>query len=103
MTEIESPRFAEQSMQEIASVRDDAPLQVRVGFDPVDNLPLATTVSGLCAVAGKHAIATATEIAEQGRGAAACRRLLARDIVICRSELRYFQALRSTIVSDRSG
>jgi len=71
----------------------------RVAFDAVDQLPLTTTMPELVAVAGKTNSDVATAIYREGvhRGPA-MRRLLARDIVLSKTQLRFLQGLRNVLV-----
>ena len=74
------------------------PPEPRVAFDALDQLPLTTTMPELVAIAGKSNMDVATAIYHEGVRGPATRRLLARDIVISKSQLRFLQGLRNILV-----
>ena len=79
------------------------PTEERVGFDAIDRLPLAAgPLPEIYAVAGRNATVAATAIYREGARGPAIRRLLARDIVLSRSQLRVAQGLKGVVLKKVS-
>jgi len=75
----------------------------RVGFDAIDRLPLAVgPLPDVLAVAGRNASEAASSIFQEGARGAAIRRLLARDIILSRSQLRVAQGLKGVLLKKVS-
>lgn len=70
----------------------------RVGYDRLDSAPIATMPAELRAATEPTLIAATTEIAKQGARGDACRRVLARTVVLARVELRYRQSLLNVVL-----
>ena len=83
------------SLQEHATPESPEP---RIAFDAVDQLPLTTAMPELLAVAGKTNSEVATAIFREGVRGPAMRRLLVRDIVLSKTQLRFLQGLRNILV-----
>ena len=84
------------SLQERATPEPPEP---RVAFDAVDQIPVLTAMPAeLLAVAGKTNCEVASAIYREGVRGPAMRRLLARDIVLSKTQLRFLQGLRNILV-----
>lgn len=70
----------------------------RVGYDDVDSMPMAVLPREVQAAAAPTLISATTEIARQGARGEACRRLMARTVVLARVELRYRQSLLNVVL-----
>lgn len=78
--------------------RELEPQLPQVGFDPADELPLRLLPEEFTKAAGATLRAATTEIAQQGASGPACRRMLSRDIMLARTQLRFLEGARNTVL-----
>lgn len=67
----------------------------RVGLDQLDRLPLNTLPEDVAVAAQPTLIDSVTAITTEGPRGPALRRLLARDAVLARSQLRFLEGVRN--------
>lgn len=83
----------------LSSASQDLPEPpARVGFDPVDLVPMKTSLLELHAVAGINARDMASGLYNEGARGPTCRRMLCRDVVLSRTMLRTTQGLRNIVM-----
>jgi hypothetical protein len=77
------------------SLATDLESEPPIGLDPIDNLPVRLLSKEIAKAADPTLRPAITEIHREGARGPALRRLLCRDIVLARVQLRSLEALRN--------